>query len=85
MIFIDFCSMGKTSSFLKRSLHLEHMFVGLPGLQLKGQLAMVWIGGKISERALTKRDLPEPFGPEIRAPPILGSITLRSKTVFALS
>jgi len=82
---MDLFSTGNPSSSLNLPLQLEHRFVGSLGLQLKGQPAIVFIDGKISEKELTNSDLPDPLGPEIRAPPILGSIALRIRTVFAVS
>jgi hypothetical protein len=33
----------------------------------------------------TKSDLPEPLGPEIRTPPMVGSMALIMRAVFAVS
>jgi hypothetical protein len=61
------------------------MFVGSSGLHWKGHSSTYSISGRISEKALTKRDLPEPLGPDIKTPPIVGFIAFRIKDVFTFS
>ena len=57
--------------------------VGSEGLQLKGHPATLSIMGRILDRALTSKDFPEPFGPEIIAPPMVGSTVFKMRAFFA--
>jgi hypothetical protein len=43
------------------------------------------MSGRISEKALTSSDLPEPLGPDIRTPPIAGFTAFRIKAFFTVS
>ena len=78
-------AMGSSSPASNLDRQPGHMLVGSSGLQWKGQSSTCVISGRTSEKDLTRRDLPEPLGPETRTPPMVGSIALRTKAIFALS
>lgn len=55
------------------------------GLQLKGQSLITLIWGKMSARDLTSVVFPEPFGPRMRSPPILGFMAFIKMANLSLS
>jgi hypothetical protein len=67
------------------SLQEVQILVGSFGLHLKGHPDINSLFGRTSWNAFTRSDFPDPLGPEIRAPPIVGSIALSMRTVFASS
>ncbi len=69
---ISLSSTGRFSPFRYLSRHFGHIFVGSYGLQLKGHPLTTLILGRISANARTIVVFPEPLGPRINSPPILG-------------
>ena len=61
------------------------MLDGSLGLQLKEQSFTTAVSGKMSAKARTIVVLPEPFGPRINTPPILGLIAFIKTASLSLS
>ncbi len=85
MTLMGVLSTGRASPLTALVLQSSHMFVGSLGLQWKGQPATCSTSGSIRENELTSRDFPVPLGPEMRAPPMVGSTALITRTVLASS
>lgn len=69
-------------------MDLEHDLQGFSSLgeQLNGQpLLITWFNKRRCSKDRIIRDLPVPFGPEIRTPPIFGSTSVSKQAVFILS
>jgi hypothetical protein len=61
------------------------MFEGSSGLQLNGWSFTTVIFGNMSTKARTIVVFPEPFGPRMSTPPILGLMALIRMASFSLS
>ncbi len=76
---------GRPPSAARRPPQEAQRSCASPGSQLNSQPSTYSTVGSMSPNALTIVDLPEPFGPEMRTPPSLGSMAPSMSAVFTLS